>query len=136
MKTRTGLRIRTQDDVTVIHVPPECIDPFDVAKARDQWNTYIKQVQPTKVVVDFDAVRMCSSETVGGLVNLAKTIRGYGGDIKLCSMSVRTREIFDICKMIPTVFELYHSTGEAIDSFEGSTTSAKPSGMHGRSFRD
>lgn len=118
MKTATGQYIRIHDDVTVIHLPPEIIDPLEIATVREQWQGYFKTAKPLKVVVNFDAVRTCGSEAVGKLVHLATTIRGYGGDITLCSMSDRTREIFEICRLIPKVFEVYHSTGEAIDSFE------------------
>ena len=43
METPTELQITIQDDVTVIHLPPEIIDPLDVATAREQWQGYFEE---------------------------------------------------------------------------------------------
>jgi anti-anti-sigma factor len=118
MDTSSKVSFSTQGDVTVIHLPAELIDLLDIANAREEWRAYVQSKRPQKVVVNFDAVRTCGSEAVGGLVQLGTTIRNYGGDLKLCSMGERIREIFEICRLIPTVFELFNSTGEAMDSFE------------------
>ncbi len=117
METPAKLSVSTQDDVTIIHLPPELIDSLDIATARQQWREYVQSEKPGKVVVDFNAVRTCGSEAVGGLVHLATTIRAYEGDIILCSMSKRIRTIFDICRLIPTVFEAHDSVGEAVEAF-------------------
>jgi anti-anti-sigma factor len=108
----------TQGDVTIIHLPAELIDPLDIATARDAWRAHVLAHKPHRIVVNFDVVRSCGSEAVGGLVHLGTTVRNYGGEMKLCSMSERIREIFEICRLVPGVFELYNSAGEAIDSFQ------------------
>jgi anti-sigma B factor antagonist len=84
---------------------------------RDQWFEFLDGEQPKKLVVSFDEVRIFGSEAVGVLIRVAKRVRSDGGDVKLCSMSSRIREIFDICRLVPAVFEVYHSAGEAIDAF-------------------
>jgi anti-anti-sigma factor len=118
METLSQVTVSTIEDVTVLHLPADILDTLETALAREQWTGIIDTQKPRKVVVNFDAVRCCGSEAVGGLIHLAESVRSYGGDVKLCSMSVRIREIFDICKLLPTIFELYHSAGEAVDAFE------------------
>jgi anti-anti-sigma factor len=118
MVTTDKLSFSTQGDVTIIHLPPELIDPLDIATAREQWRAHVLEKKPRQVVVSFDSVRSCASEAVGGIVHLGTTIRNYGGEIKLCSMGERVREIFDICRLVPTVFDVYNSTGEAVESYE------------------
>ncbi len=117
METPAKLSVSTEGDVTIIHLPQELIDSLDIATVREQWREYVQATKPGKVVIDFNAVRTCGSEAVGGLVHLATTVRAYGGDIKLCSMSKRIRTIFDICRLIPTVFEAYDSAGESVEVF-------------------
>ncbi len=118
METPAKVSFSTRDDVTIIHLPAELIDPLDIAVARDAWRAHVQSHKPRKIVVNFDVVRSCGSEAVGGLVHLGTTVRNYGGEIKLCSMSERVREIFEICRLVPGVFELYNSAGEAIESFQ------------------
>jgi anti-anti-sigma factor len=118
MKTLSQVTVSTIEEVTVLHLPADILDSLETALARKQWQGIIATQKPRKVVVSFDAVRSCGSEAVGGLIHLADSVRSYGGDVKLCSMSTRIREIFDICKLMPTVFVLYHSVAEAVDAFE------------------
>lgn len=111
-------RISYVGKVMVIKPPSEVFDRFEIVTMRDAWLEAIEYQRPTKVVVSFDQVAFFASEAIGVLLQLSKRIRQYGGDVKLCSMGRVVREIFDICQLVPDVFELHASTSDAIDAFE------------------
>lgn len=104
-------------DVTVAQLPESSMDPLDLVKLREHWLEYAEENEPRKMVVDFNHVLRFSSEAVGILIRVTQRIRSTGGDVKLCSMADRTKEVFTICKLIPGMFELFNSAGEATESF-------------------
>jgi anti-sigma B factor antagonist len=119
MTTPATFSVTTSKGVSVVHLPDELLSPLDVAQFREEWFVWLDETQPGNVVVDFDLVRAFGSEAVGTLIRVVKRIRSAGGDLKLCSMGDRIREIFDICNLVPTVFEVYPSAGDAVRAFHG-----------------
>lgn len=117
MTTPASFFVTTSKGVSVVHLPDELLSPLAVAQFREEWFAWLDQATPDKVVVDFDLVRAFGSEAVGTLIRVVKRMRSSGGDLKLCSMGDRIREIFDICNLIPTVFEVYQSAGDAVQAF-------------------
>ena len=118
MDSPTRFSVTAKDGIDVVQLPEELLDPLEIATVREQWFEELDKQIPQKVVVNFDVVRSFGSEAVGTLIRVAQRIRKGDGDIKLCSMGDRIREIFDICNLVPTVFEVYNSTGDAIQSFD------------------
>jgi anti-sigma B factor antagonist len=110
--------IRYVDGVMIIEPPNELMDRLEIVNIGDAWLKAIETEQPTRVVMNFDRVSFFGSEAIGVVIRMTKRIRTYGGDIKLCSMGKMIREIFDICQLIPALFEVYDSTADAIASFE------------------
>jgi anti-sigma B factor antagonist len=101
----------------IIEPPSELMDRLEITHVGDAWLEAVEKERPMRVVVNFDDVRIFSSEAIGVLIRIAKRVREYGGEIRLCSMGKVVREIFDICNLIPTIFEVHDSTADAIASF-------------------
>ncbi|MEC7603674.1 MAG: STAS domain-containing protein [Planctomycetota bacterium] len=111
------LRFSNLNEAVVIWLPEDLYELLAIVEAGEEMSRFVKHSQPRRLVVSFDHVCSCGSQAVGDLVNLAKQVRKYGGEIKLCSMSNRVREVFDLCRLIGPVFDVYSSAGEAVESF-------------------
>jgi len=110
--------IRYLDGVMIIEPPSVVSDQLEIANLSDAWLKAVEAQHPERVIVSFDRVRFFGSEAVGVTLRVQKRVREYRGDIKLCSMGARVREIFDICGLVPTLFQVYDSTADAIASFD------------------
>lgn len=110
--------IRFVDGVMVIEPPNELFDRLEIATVGDEWIEVIEAECPRRVVINFDQVSFFGSEAIGVIIRVAKRVRAYGGDVRLCSMGKVIREIFDICQLIPALFQVYDSTADAIASFD------------------
>jgi anti-anti-sigma factor len=106
------------DGVMIIQPPQELLDRLEIATLSDAWLKAIEEKQPQRVVMSFDQVRHFGSEAIGVVIRISKRIRAYGGDIRLCSMGKLVRQIFEVCQLIPTLFQTYDSTADAISSFD------------------
>ena len=111
------LRFSNLNEAVVIWLPEDLYELLAIVDAGEEMSRFVEHSQPRRLVVSFDHVCSCGSQAVGDLVNLAKQVRKYGGEIKLCSMSNRVREVFDLCRLIGPVFDVYSSAGEAVESF-------------------
>jgi anti-anti-sigma factor len=108
------------EGVMIFEPPGELFDRLEIANVSDEWLEAIESEKPQRVVINFDNVRFFSSEAIGVVIRMAKRVRASGGDLKLCNMGKVIREVFDICQLIPTLFEVYDSTADAIASFDDS----------------
>ena len=68
------------------------------------------------ILLSLEKVSYMDSTGVGALVGSFTTIRNQGGQLKLSSLSQRTRDILLVTKLL-TVFDTYQTTEEAIASF-------------------
>ncbi len=109
--------VQMVDDVMVISPPHQLLDRLEIAKVGDAWLQAIDTIKPKRVVINFDQVSFFGSEAIGVVIRMAKRVRAGGGDIKLCSMGKMIRQIFDVCQLIPALFQVYDSTADAIASF-------------------
>ncbi len=110
--------IRYADGVMIIDPPSVVSDRLEIANLSEAWLSAIEANRPNRVVVSLDQVSFFGSEAIGVILRMAKRIRTYGGNIKLCSMGKVVREIFDICQIVPILFHVYDSTADAIAAFD------------------
>ena len=68
------------------------------------------------ILISLEKVSYMDSTGVGALVGTFTTIRNQGGQLKLSSLSQRTRDILLVTKLL-TVFDVYENEGEGIKSF-------------------
>ncbi len=69
-----------------------------------------------KIVVNFEKLSYISSAGLGVFMAFIETARNNSGDIKLCSMSDKIYNIFDMLGF-PILFEIYKEEKSAIDKF-------------------
>ena len=69
-----------------------------------------------KIIVNFDKLSYISSAGLGVFMAYIETARDNGGDIKLCAMSDKIYNIFDMLGF-PILFEIYKEEKSAIEKF-------------------
>jgi len=68
------------------------------------------------IIIDLGKVTFIDSFGIGQLIGCFVTVTNQGGLLKLCDLSSRMSSILQITKL-NTVFEVYPSEAEAMDSF-------------------
>lgn len=69
-----------------------------------------------KILVNFEKLSYISSAGLGVFMAFIETARNNSGDIKLCSMSEKIYNIFDMLGF-PILFEIYKEEDSAIEKF-------------------
>jgi len=70
----------------------------------------------TKLLVNLQGVSTIDSSGIGELVSAYTTVTNRGGKLKLCQLPPKVSDILQITQLI-TVFEVFDSVEEALDSF-------------------
>lgn len=105
-------------DVTEIRlVDPELTDLVIQNELSEQLLGVVTDQQPMKVVVNMAAVRICSSGAIESLLALRKTVKRYGGEVRLCEVRGVVRQALKVLNLDGTLFQIKESVKEAIDSF-------------------
>ncbi len=68
------------------------------------------------IIIDLGKITFIDSFGIGQLIGCYVTVTDQGGLLKLCELSSRMSSILQITKL-NTVFEIYPSEAEAMDSF-------------------
>ena len=68
------------------------------------------------IIIDLGKITFIDSFGIGQLIGCYVTVTDQGGLLKLCDLSSRMSSILQITKL-NTVFEVYSSEAEAMDSF-------------------
>jgi anti-anti-sigma factor len=112
------LKVTQQGPVTIVHLPSETGDRLETVQMNEELLSLSEGPPPVLLVVSFDEARWFGSEAIGALIRLVTRVRAKDGDVRLCSMSKNVKKIFEICNLIGTVFKLYDTTAEAIESYQ------------------
>jgi anti-anti-sigma regulatory factor len=77
----------------------------------------IDEQQPSNVLVNFGAVRYCTTGVVESLLRAKKSLAAHSGQVKLCELSKLVYESFEALNLIGTVFRVYETEAEALYAF-------------------
>lgn len=105
---------KQQDNITILnlngfldaHTSVELEKCFEDTLAENKF----------KIIVNFDKLSYISSAGLGVFMAYIETARDNSGDIKLCAMSDKIYNIFDMLGF-PILFEIYKEENSAIEKF-------------------
>lgn len=100
--------------------PQGRLDALTVPKFEELLQEHLSQ-GTTNLVVDFGDVTYISSSGLRALLTARRLARNQGGDVKLCRLSPRVHEIFEMVGFTQ-VFGIYDS----VEAAEMAFTSANP----------
>ena len=108
------LATRTKDGVLVV----ECIGRIVFGDETTLLRDTIKKAvsENNRIVLNLAEVSYLDSGGLGTIVALHTTAQNAGGSVKLANLTQRVDDLMQITKLL-TVFEVFNSEAEAIDSF-------------------
>ena len=71
----------------------------------------------TKILADFTAVTFMDSVGIGELVSSFRTVKRFGGTLKILKPSKRIEDTLSLTRLLP-IFEVFDDEKSAIASFE------------------
>ncbi len=103
-----------QDGIVTVHCSGRIVFGEEASLLRE---TVKKALTKNKdIVLDLGEVNYIDSGGLGTLVGLYTSAHQSGGTIKLAKLTRRVSDVLQITKLL-TVFEVYHTEAEALESF-------------------
>ncbi len=105
---------RTKDGVLVV----DCSGRIVFGEESSLLRETVKQAvtENNRIILNLGEVTYIDSGGLGTLVALRITAQNAGGTIKLTNLTKRVGDVLQVTKLL-TVFEVYNSEAEAIESF-------------------
>jgi anti-sigma B factor antagonist len=105
---------QTKDGILVV----DCIGRIVFGEESSLLRDTVKKAisQSNRIVLNLGEVSYIDSGGLGTLVALRTTAQNAGGTIKLTNLTKRVGDLLQVTKLL-TVFDVYNSEAEAIDSF-------------------
>ena len=113
MQLKLGVRTLS-DGILVIDCAGRLVFGEETAALREKVKSLISQ--DSRIVLNLADVTYIDSGGLGTLVALYTTARNAGGSIKLARLTKRVGDLLQVTKLL-TVFEVYNSEEEAVQSF-------------------
>jgi anti-anti-sigma factor len=107
--------------------PQGRLDALTVPQFEEGLRKHLDQ-GGTNLVVDFGDVTYISSSGLRALLTARRLAKSKGGDVKLCRLSPRVYEIFEMVGFTQ-VFGIYDSVEQAQAAFASSDTSEDKEGL-------
>jgi anti-sigma B factor antagonist len=108
------LATSTKDGVLVVNCNGRIVFGEESSLLRESVKKAI--AENNRVVLNLGEVSYIDSGGLGTLVALRTTAQNAGGMIKLANLTKRVGDLLQVTKLL-TVFDVYNSEAEAIDSF-------------------
>ena len=108
------LAMRTKDGVLVVDCDGRIVFGEESSLLRDTVKTALSE--NNRIVLNLGEVNYIDSGGLGTLVALHTSAQKAGGTIKLANLTKRVGDLLQATKLL-TVFDVYNSEAEAIDSF-------------------
>jgi anti-sigma B factor antagonist len=108
------LASRTQDGILVIDCSGRIVFGDESSLLRDTVKKAV--AENNRIVLNLGEVSYIDSGGLGTLVALRTTAQNAGGTIKLANLTKRVGDLLQVTKLL-TVFDVYNSEAEAVDSF-------------------
>lgn len=105
---------KQQDNITILN-----LNGFLDAHTSVELEKYFEEIiseNKYNIVVNFEKLTYISSAGLGVFMAYIESARNHSGDIKLCAMSDKIYNIFDMLGF-PILFEIYKEEKSAIEKF-------------------
>lgn len=108
------LATRTKDGVLIVDCNGRIVFGEESSLLRDTVKKAVSE--NNRIVLNLGEVNYIDSGGLGTLVALRTTVQNAGGAIKLVNLTKRVGDLLQVTKLL-TVFDVYDSEAEAVDSF-------------------
>ena len=108
------LATRTKDGVLIVDCNGRIVFGDESTRLRDTVKKVISE--NNRIVLNLGEISYIDSGGLGTLVGLRTSAQNAGGTIKLVNLTKRVGDLLQVTKLL-TVFDVYNSEAEAIESF-------------------
>lgn len=110
------IKVTTKNDVHIVKIEGsiKAGNEFEFGEKIEQ---YIKKGQVPKFIIDLKKVPFINSAGLGTFLNIFKHIDSLNGRIVFANLNSDIENLMDITKLA-SVFEIYKTLEEAVDSFD------------------
>lgn len=108
------LATRAEDGIIVVECSGRIVFGEESSLLRETVKKSISE--NNRIVLNLGEVNYIDSGGLGTLVALHTTAQNAGGTIKLVNLTKRVGDLLQVTKLL-TVFDVYNSEAEAVDSF-------------------
>lgn len=108
------LATQTKDGILVIDCTGRIVFGEESSLLRETVKKFV--LENNRIVLNLGEVTYIDSGGLGTLVALRTTALNAGGTIKLTNLTKRVDDLLQVTKLL-TVFDVYNSEAEAIESF-------------------
>ncbi|MHC4323355.1 MAG: STAS domain-containing protein [Planctomycetota bacterium] len=109
----------TQNATIVTFVNKTVLEEWDIQTLQELVEPVIKQTKRIKLIINFYNVRLMPSIGLGVLVRISKNINEREGQLRLCNLSPKIYEIFEITRLT-RAFEIHPDLKSAVKSLSTS----------------
>ncbi|MCB9940617.1 MAG: STAS domain-containing protein [Planctomycetaceae bacterium] len=89
--------VELRDQFQLVALNDSCMGrvPYDKCHPMfDEFDRFVEETEPTRVVIDFTLATVCPSAPIGSLVYLNRRLKEAGGTLVLCCMNSAVEEQF------------------------------------------
>ncbi len=118
MAEEGNLMIQTVKGITVVIFQDESIlDPLQVQDIGEKLHRLIADEDRQRMILDFQKVKILSSQMLGVMIGMLKRIHSSKGRIVICGMKAELYKVFKITNL-DKLFSFCENEGQALRSFE------------------
>jgi anti-anti-sigma factor len=104
------------NQILTVKLEGKRLDAMEAPRFQQKVLELVQSEEANGLVVDLHKLQFIDSSGLGTFLWLLKALHARGGQLKLAGMSRPVQSIFELVGM-QKVFEIYHSTDEALQSF-------------------
>jgi anti-sigma B factor antagonist len=105
-----------QEGITIFKLEGEIIDKNQATAFIEEVNKLILSGKK-HIVLELSGLRYMNSSGLNVLVNILTKARNVGGDVSVCNISAKVRELLVVTKL-DTIFHVLPSVEEAIEKLK------------------
>jgi anti-anti-sigma regulatory factor len=110
-------RVEQLNDVTMVTFTERNFrKQLALTEMKTELVKYGQAEQPGRLLINFANVEHFSTELIGTMLSVKKLL-GDEGTVKLCCLEPVHREIFQVLNLDGTVFQIFDTLDDALDSF-------------------
>jgi anti-anti-sigma factor len=112
------LEIEHVGDVTVVKFTnAKILDYNQILLIGRQLNTLVESGGVRRLLLNFGRVERLSTALVGKVIEMHRRMQAIGGEVALCSITPRLREIFDLLRL-PMLLPIHSDEQHALEKMQ------------------
>ena len=109
---------RQQEHILICTLADNLLALHGIEAMQKEWQQWIDEREPQHVIIDMQHVQACGSDAINALLRVSSRLKDEGRDLSLCGMTPRVREVFQLSRLIGTVFTVHANLDDALAAID------------------